>query len=201
MKIPLGHQRMRSNKSRWPHLKDVPFPDVQQEKIFIIIGTNVPEAFIPLDVRHNGPRATVAIRSCLGFSIFGRIGHGSKLQHSAVHNICAGMDDFTHNTQVESFWKLESFGSVCYNSKPKSLEDKRAEKVIERTIGKVDGHYQMGLLWEHGDTRLPDNRSVAEIRLRHLRRRLERDQDLKRKYLAIIDDYICGKGLRPQAYA
>ena len=64
---------MRSNKSKWPHLKDV-----QQEKISIIIGTNVPEAFIPLDVRHNGARAPVAIRSCLGFSILGRIGDGSK---------------------------------------------------------------------------------------------------------------------------
>ena len=64
------------------------------------------------------------------------------------------------------------------------------EKVIEHTFGKVDDHYQMGLLWKHGDTRLPDNLSVAEIRLRHLRRRLERDQDLKGKYLAIIDDYV-----------
>ncbi|CAB4032942.1 Hypothetical predicted protein [Paramuricea clavata] len=48
----------------------------------------------------------------------------------------------------------------------------------------------MGLLWKHGDLRLPDNRSVAEIRFRHLRRRLERDQDLKKQYLAIIDDYV-----------
>ena len=78
LKIPLRHQRMRSNKSRWPHFKDVPFPDVQQEQISIIIGTNVPEAFIPLDVRHNGPRAPVAIRSCLGFSILGRIGDDSN---------------------------------------------------------------------------------------------------------------------------
>ena len=96
----------------------------------------------------------------------------------------------TLNKQVESFWKLESVGSVSYNSKPKSLEDKRAEKVIQDTIGKIDGHYKMGLLWKHSDPRLPDNRSVAEIRFRHLRRRLERDQDLKEKYLAIINDYV-----------
>lgn len=190
LKIPLRHQLMRSNKSRWSHLQDVPFPDVQQKKISIIIGTNVPEAFIPLDVRHNGPQAPVAIRSCLGFSILGRIGDGSESQRSAVHNICAATDDFTLNKQVELFWKLESFGNASDNSKPKSLEDKRAEKVIEGTIGKIDGHYQMGLLWKHGDPRLPDNRSVAEIRLRHLRRRLERDQELKKKYLAIIDDYV-----------
>ncbi|CAB3987692.1 Hypothetical predicted protein [Paramuricea clavata] len=153
LKIPLRHQLMRSNKSRWSHLQDVPFPDVQQKKISIIIETNVSEVLIPLDVRHSGPQAPVAIRSCLGFQF------------------------------------LAHLGCASYNSKPKSLEDKRAEKVIEGTMGKIDGHYQMVLLWKHGDPRLPDNRSVAEIRLRHLRRRHERDQELKKKYLAIIDDY------------
>ena len=48
----------------------------------------------------------------------------------------------------------------------------------------------MGLLWKRCDPHFPDNRSVAEIRLRHLSRRLERDPVLKRKYLAIIDNYV-----------
>lgn len=190
LKIPLRHRLVFNDRSRWSHLQDVPFPDVERKKISIIIGTNVPEAFIPLEVGHGGPRAPVAIRSCLGFSILGRTGDGSNVQPSVVHNMFVATEDITLNRQVESFWKLESCGTASYNSKPMSVEDKRAEKVIERTIGKVDGHYQMGLLWKHSDPRLPDNRLIAEIRLRHLRRRLERDQELKRKYLTIIDDYV-----------
>ena len=181
---------MLNNKSQWPHLQDIPFPDVEEKKISIIIGTNVPEAFIPLDVRQDGPRALIAIRSCLGFSVLGRIGNGSSSPCAAVHNIRAAADEFTLSNQVESFWKLESLGNTSQAAKPKSIEDKRAEKIIESTIGKIDGHYQMGLLWKRCDPRFPNNRPVAEMRLRHLRRRLERDPVLKKKYLAIIDDYV-----------
>ena len=56
LKIPLCHQLVLNNKSQWPHLQDIPFLDVQEKKISIIIGTNVPEAFIPLDVQQDGPR-------------------------------------------------------------------------------------------------------------------------------------------------
>ena len=48
LKIPLRHQLVLNNKSRWPHIQDITFPDVEEKKISIIIGTNVPEAFIPL---------------------------------------------------------------------------------------------------------------------------------------------------------
>lgn len=61
--------------------------------------------------------------------------------------------------------------------------------MMEKTITKVDGHYQMGLLWKDENVQLPNNRAVAEIRLKHLKRRLEKNPTLKMKYLAILDDY------------
>ena len=48
----------------------------------------------------------------------------------------------------------------------------------------------MGLRWKRCHPRFPNNQPVAEMRLRHLRRLLERDPVLKKKYLAIIDDYV-----------
>ena len=141
LKIPLRHQLVINNKSRWPHLRDIPFLNVQEKKISIIIGTNVPEAFIPLDVRQDGPRAPIAIRSCLGFSILGRIGDGSTSQRAAVHNVTAASEEFNLNDQVECLWKLESVDNTSYATKPKSMEDKRAEKIKESTIEKIDNHY------------------------------------------------------------
>ena len=55
---------------------------------------------------------------------------------------------------------------------------------------KIDGHYQMGLLWKRSDPHLPYNRSVVEIPFRHLMRQLEFDPVFQRKYLAIIDDGV-----------
>lgn len=48
----------------------------------------------------------------------------------------------------------------------------------------------MGLLWKHDPPVLPFNRPMAEIRLRHLKRRLERDKDLHERYRSVVDGYI-----------
>lgn len=189
LKIPLRHQCISANKERWPHLQDIPFPDVERQKISLIIGTNVPEVFIPLEVRHGNPDDPIAIRSCLGFAILGRTGDGLTRQHFDVHHIHAAVDDISLNRQVELFWELESLGTTD-NRKSMSVEDKRAERIINDSISMTNGHYCIGLLWKNKDTHLPANRQMAEIRLRHLKRRLERDNELHKKYRSVIDGYL-----------
>ena len=70
------------------------------------------------------------------------------------------------------------------------MEDRRGERIISDTIAKVDGHYCVGLLWRQAEPKLPFNRQMAEIRLRHLELRLERDERLHEKYRSVIDEYI-----------
>ena len=52
-----------------------------------------------------------------------------------------------------------------------SMEDRKAKKIIEITMSKVDDHYQMSLLWKMDEPSLPFNISVAEVRLQHLKKR------------------------------
>ena len=188
LSIPLRHQCIATNKSRWPHLHDVPFPEVQRQKVSLIIGADVPEVFVPLEVRYGSANDPIAIRSCLGFAVLGRIGDRPTQQRYDVHHIHTGASDLTLNHQVELFWQSESLGTEPYKSL--SVEDRRAEQIIDKTISKTKGHYSMGLLWQKERPSLPFNRPMAEIRLRHLKRRLERDKDLHIKYRSVIDDYV-----------
>ena len=71
-----------------------------------------------------------------------------------------------------------------------SFEDQYAQRIIESTISKVDGHYQMSLLWKEQNPRLPCNGVVTEARLSHLKKRFQRDPELHNKYRAVIKDYI-----------
>ena len=71
-----------------------------------------------------------------------------------------------------------------------SVEDKHAERIINRTISKLSDHYSIGLLWKHDPPDLPFNRSMAKIRLRYLKRHLQREEDLHEKYRSVIDGYI-----------
>jgi len=74
--------------------------------------------------------------------------------------------------------------------KSMSVEDHKAMKIIENTISKVDGHYQIGLLGKQEDPDLPFNRVAAQARLHHLKRHFSRDPDLEAKYRAVIEEYV-----------
>ena len=45
------------------------------------------------------------------------------------------------------------------------------------------------MLWREGEVKLPDNRLMAEKRLESTERKLKRDEELAKKYCAIIEDY------------
>ena len=53
--IPLRHTKLSRSVERCPHLRQVSFPEVERKKISILLGTNIQEVFIPLDVRRGKP--------------------------------------------------------------------------------------------------------------------------------------------------
>jgi hypothetical protein len=184
---------VRRSVNQWPHLNDLKFPEVERQKISVLIGTNIPEALIPLEVKKGMPCEPLAIKSCLGWSVLGNCnmsntnGSGPRLRSQLNYVV---QDEVSLDKQLEHFWKTESYGLEKLESKPMSVEDQYAQRVIESTISKVDGHYQMGLLWKEQNPRLPCNRVVAEARLSHLKKRLQRDPELHNKYRAVIEDYM-----------
>lgn len=93
LNILLRHERIAVDKERWPHLHDVPFPGVERQEISVIIGTNVLEVFVPLEVRHGSPNDRIVIRSCLGFAVLGRTGDRATQQRHDVHHIHTSTND------------------------------------------------------------------------------------------------------------
>ncbi len=63
-----------------------------------------------------------------------------------------------------------------------SAENHRAEDMLERGIQKLDVGYQVPILWKQNEPQLPDNRLLAEIRLRSLISRLKKDPIIEVKY-------------------
>ena len=111
LRIPLCHQLVIKNKRHWPHLQGVLLPEVDWKKISMINGTNVPKAFISLEVHCGGPSHPTAIQSCLGFFLLGCMEGEPKRQHHNVHHIHTTTDDITLNEQVEEFWEYGSDSS------------------------------------------------------------------------------------------
>ena len=71
-----------------------------------------------------------------------------------------------------------------------SVEDHRALAIMESSVSKIDGHYQLALPRRFESPCLPKNKAIAEKRLGLLRRRFERNEHLFEKYKRTVADYI-----------
>ena len=174
---------MSRSVEQWPHLQQACFPEVERKKISVLLGTNIQEVFIPLDVKRGRPNEPLAIKSCLGWSILGGSSNIQSRRQGQVNLI--GGEDVSLNNQLEEFWKIESYGTTKSETKPLSAEDRRALKLIDNSICLRDGHYQTGLLWKDDNPVLPYNRALAEARLQYLKKRFRRDPELEVKYRVI----------------
>ena len=54
----------------------------------------------------------------------------------------------------------------------------------------MSGRYEVGMLWREQEVEFPDNHLMTVKRLESTERKLKRDEDLARKYCAIIEDYV-----------
>ncbi|CAH8548192.1 unnamed protein product [Schistosoma haematobium] len=120
-----GHKPTRSavnNLVKWPHLRDVPIGNLDSEEVLLLIGCDVPEAHWVLDQRLGGRKGPYAVKTLLGWTVFGPasypeyrkrvVNHTSKIQ--ALEN------------EIRKLYDVE-FSDVYSNDKSVSIEDKTAQ--------------------------------------------------------------------------
>ena len=98
----------------------------------------------------------------------------------AINNLVEHCPTLHH--QIEGFWKTESFGVTHDYAEPISVEDQRAEKMLEEGTTLVDGRYQVPMLWKTTEAVLPNNFPVAQRRFDLLSRRFARDEEYAQLY-------------------
>ena len=68
--------------------------------------------------------------------------------------------------QFSAFCEMEFNDSIADASTQMSREDRRAMEMMEQSIKLVDGHYRMDLPWRAHPSSLPENKPLAEHRLK-----------------------------------
>ena len=79
---------------------------------------------------------------------------------------------------------------LCIRSSAFERRSKGVRKVNSSVCVTDDGHYQLSLLWQNDETRLPNNIAMAQRRLASLKKRLLKDPSLKEKYVSAINAYL-----------
>ena len=178
----------KSDMEQWNHLKDLNIEECND--VSILIGQDVSQALMPLEVRRGKDGEPYAVRTALGWSVNGIMADDAGNDNSLCNFICAtGSIEHSLEAQVQQFWKIDD--DVAADSEPQlSVNDKKVISLWEQSVTKVDGHYQLDIPFVCDPPELPDNRALAECRLQCLARRLSRDPDLHERYTAEIDNLI-----------
>ena len=178
------------NYERYPHLADISIPEVEVKQVSVIIGEDVRKAHIVKEVRVSEDENCdlYATKTALAWTIAGTMeGKTNEQREDSVNFIDSDKLLFR---RVENFWSTEKIGLEDKVHRLVSVEDRRAESILQRTTRMTEGHYKTGLLWKNDNPQLPNNRKVAELRLSSLKRKFQKDPELKSKYRRTMQDYI-----------
>jgi hypothetical protein len=66
--------------SKWSHLKGITIPEIDEDQVSLLIGANVPTVQVHLETRIGGENEPYAVRTILGWSVFGPFDSGRQQQ-------------------------------------------------------------------------------------------------------------------------
>jgi len=180
----------------YPHLQDLTFPYLGENRVELLIGQNVQNAFRVSDWRCGDDNAPFAYHTALGWALWG-IDHCNE-KETETTMVCVNFlrTSKLHepaNDSCETVPNIlsQDFRDVDVPQLPSmSREDRKALAIMEGSIKKVNRHYQIALPWRDDNPNLPQNRLMAEKRLHGVQRKLLTDSDLREKYCGKIGEYI-----------
>lgn len=186
--IPVRNDNMATQQDveKWPHLSDLKLPQVGISEVGLLIGQDNPDALIPLEVRLGKKGEPYATRTNLGWTLSGPLNKGQG-RFATTHFVCS---NDSLESQLKEFWKVDSNDSLVNDTKGMSVNDKKVISEWEDNICHENGHYTLPIPFKDRPPNLPDNKQVAEGRLKSLSRRLDKDARLNEQYCNTMQDNI-----------
>ena len=172
---------IRKEAERWPHLRDIDFPDVQGKEVSMLIGCDVPEAHWVLDQKISGRKRPFAVRSLLGWILCGPITDGTK-DHASVNYISGTLS----LAEQPKFKYDRGFCDTVQPGNAMSVKDRVAQTLLSSRQRIADGHFEVPLPWKSNHSALVNNRLLAEKSLGYLGRRILRDQNVHEEHKSIF---------------
>jgi hypothetical protein len=177
---------------KYPHLAEVTLQSAEVQEVHVLIGQDVPEALIYREVKKGKAGEPYASKTMFGWTLHGRLEESGFNEESAysvsVHHVST---ESSIDSQLEKLWKTEDVGAFSHDEVGLSHDDQRVVQLWrERIIHYDDGHYESPIPFKSTSLALNDNKQVAEYRLQQLKRKLQKDEVLKDKYISGMNQLI-----------
>ena len=171
--------------NRWPYLSGIEIKSIDAD-IGLLIGSDVPQALQPCEIRQSQNGGPFATRTALGWVLNGPLGRKeTKIPTANFVQANQSLDQ-----QFENYCNLE-FNDFKYDAKPTmSPNDHKALGIMEESVTMQNGHYEIALPWKKYPPNLPNNKTQAENRLQLLKKRLNKNPELLGKYREFMNNLL-----------
>ena len=113
----------------------------------------------------------------------------AEIADERVHVNIIHTERETLNAQLERMYN-EEFGDTNGTlEESMSVEDRKAEEIMNQSATLVNGHYHIRLLFREDVPNLPDSLTTAEKRLAWLKRKIQRDPVFHSQYSSVAEKY------------
>lgn len=118
--------------SPFPYLSYLNIPQIETDDVMILIGTDNPIAYIPLQVRGGDVNQPYAIRNHLGLIVRGpaHIDTRRNLTNIKFENA----EEVLLQKHLERLWNTDFDDKISSNKTSMYIEDKRALAIMESTV-------------------------------------------------------------------
>ncbi|XP_043485170.1 uncharacterized protein LOC122513008 [Leptopilina heterotoma] len=188
-KMNMPGQSMTVNSKKWPYLRDIDIPDLNEAVPTIMIGEDnlhLKKVIRQVAGKQGTPFATL---TPLGWMV-----HGPDFAERPERDVALLVrhknEECELNELVRDFWTTESFRVTPSCRNVSSNEDKRAREVLKRTMKRVGDRWEVGLLWKVDQEVLPESYENAKKRLISINKKMASDPEFGKRYSANIQAYI-----------
>lgn len=191
----IPHLRLRPQEVT---LSDTCFPhldDIASELVFsmatpkLLIGTSDWHLLLSRENRVGSAPQPAAVRTALGWVLFGYPSRNSFYRHSLNHVSVTNSSDNELESLIRDYYRLDSIG-IRLEEKV-NTEDKRAIDILDKTTRRLDnGRFEVGLPWREDEPDIPDSYYLALSRFQSLQRKLIKDKEYADLYRVNIEAYV-----------
>lgn len=185
----------------WKYLRDtatLEFPEIKGvdclPMVTLMIGMNVPAITTPIQVKRGELGQPYAIQTPIGWLTYGiqKTRSADKVQSFfCQHEVQEGVQFIEANQDLEE--KFKAFCNFEFSerlSDPRrgpSLADERFLNIMDNSVVKESGHYQMELPFKDRNREVPNNYTQALGYANHLKKRLLKSEELHSQYTEFMN--------------
>lgn len=215
--MPANHEHIPTAEMarQWPHLEPIAeyLEPLRSCEIGLLIGYNCPKALVPREVIAPSDDGPYGQRTDLGWSIVGVVDHDYcekdvfGLSHRILSREVSSLSVEENNRAPQVLFSLRTsikeivssdvlgileseFSDSALSGTAMSQHDRQFLSILSQNICFKNGHYEMPLPFKNQDPHLPNNKSAALVRLKSLRRRLEREGTFCQHYSEFMQELI-----------